>query len=131
MEQRVYDLHSLDREVTCPAGERIGERREGPSCRCRIEDALITAAHDVSSLSTFCMGEHTMCPTWRAVRELEWQNQEFEVLVERSGLDRNYTVADLQEIEERQAAGDMEGAQKIADRILDSRASQGLVDPAQ
>lgn len=41
----------------------------GPAVECRIEDSEITAGTEPSSLVSYCMGNYTECPTWRADRE--------------------------------------------------------------
>lgn len=128
MDLRHYDAQDLDLDVTCPAGERVGERLEGPGCRCRIEGETITAARDGSSLRIYCMGEHTFCPTWRLAREAEWEHAAVMKLTAPTGLRRNYDLEDLRQIEEREQAGDMEGAQAIRARIDASRREQGLRD---
>lgn len=128
MSRLSYDSALLDRPVTCPAGEKIHERPEGPSCRCRIEGSTITASFDGSSLAHFCMGAHTLCPTWRLAREAEWVDQDVTRLFDPEGAGRNYTIEDLEQIEECRAAGDLEGAMRLIRQIRERRAAQGLVD---
>lgn len=53
-------------EVRCPAGRMLDSGTEGPACRCGVEESLVTAARDPSSLVGYCCGEYVQCPTWRA-----------------------------------------------------------------
>lgn len=128
LEKRRYQFEDFDKPVTCPAGTRIKERLEGAACHCRIEDSTITAAKDGTSLAILCMGDNTLCPTWRAAREIEWEHERVSSLIAPSGLRRNYTMEDVEEANARMAAGDFEGAQQIAQRIEESRREQGLRD---
>lgn len=76
------DPSDFDRPVTCPAGVRIGQRDGSPACRCAIEESIISAESDGSSLLGYCMGDgslrrpgYTACPTWRTQREADWANR--------------------------------------------------------
>jgi hypothetical protein len=126
--RNVESAMTLDREVVCPLGDRIHETAEGPACHCRAEQSLVSVARDLSSFSVFCTGDHTMCPTFRAAREAEWNNEAISSITKSVGYERTYALADLEEMEERRAAGDFAGAQKIQDRIYEARRSQGLMD---
>lgn len=128
MEKRAYDAEDLDMPVLCPAGERIGETAEGPGCHCRIEGSKITAARDGSTLAIFCMGEHELCPTWRGAREIEWEDRPLSELTAEDEIQRSFTMADIEEINERREAGDFEGVERIQARIREARAAQGLRD---
>lgn len=127
--RNVESAMSEDREVTCPAGEKV-ETPEGPTCRCRLEStpgfpSLISVARDLSSWSVFCTGRNDIdpgcgypaCPTWRAARESEWRSENSEALVAPSGLRRTFSVEDLEEIERRREAGDTKGADAVQERI--------------
>lgn len=127
MERRnVETTRRFDLPVVCPAGERIVETLEGPACRCRIEQSIISAAKDPSSLAGFCMGVHAMCPTWREARQAEWAHADPARLVEPSGADRTYAMEDLREIAEREDAGDFEGADAIRRTVLERKRARGL-----
>ena len=128
MAQRSYDAQDLDKPVTCPAGERIGEVVEGPGCRCRIEGSTITAAKDGSSLAIFCMGDNTLCPTWRLARETEWEHEAVMAIASPSGVHRSFSVETLEEIEERRAAGDAASAARLAGEVYEARRAQGIRD---
>lgn len=49
----------------CPAANDLG----GGGVRCGIEHTILRPESDPMSLATFCHGDHTACPTWRAERE--------------------------------------------------------------
>lgn len=71
----------FEREVTCPAGERINP--DGvPGCFCKIERSVISSALDPSSLVMYCMSSedsdragHVRCSTWRADKENRWRRR--------------------------------------------------------
>lgn len=51
--------------IVCPAGQPVFETPEGSACRCSIEKNTLSALRDPESLSTFCMGNYTMCTSWQ------------------------------------------------------------------
>ena len=132
----VESAMSEDREVTCPAGDKVGETLEGPGCFCRLEGGLISVATDITSWSVYCTGRsdldplsgYLVCPTWRAARELERAHEPVGRLIAADGLRRNFSVEDIEEIEERREAGDTDGARAIQERIAEARREQGLRD---
>lgn len=140
--RNIESAMSQERPVTCPAGEAVAETLEGPACRCRLETmmtgsrSLITVARDISTWSNFCTGRndidsrsgHEVCPTWLAAREIERQGLPLRTLTETSGVRRSFGMEDIEEIEERRAAGDIDGARKIQERIAEARREQGLRD---
>lgn len=67
-QQLGVDTPDFQGPVICPAGEKI-ENEGVPACHCRIEDSVVSAALDPSSLTKFCLGDHTTCPTWRFDRD--------------------------------------------------------------
>lgn len=67
-----------DRDIQCPAGERKGEA----GCFCSVEGGLIDGRRDTSSITAFCMGDYTSCPTWQAEKEHVWAQQGAKGLVE-------------------------------------------------
>jgi hypothetical protein len=53
------------RRPTCPAANLLG----GGAVRCAVEHTTLDPRGDPMSLATFCYGDHTVCPTWRAERD--------------------------------------------------------------
>jgi hypothetical protein len=127
MERRNVETTRLfDLPVVCPAGERVVETQEGPASHCRIEQSIITAAKDPGSLATFCMGAHELCPTWQAAREAEWDRRDPSGLMAPGGAARAYAMDDLNEIAEREEAGDFAGADERRREILQRKRDRGL-----
>lgn len=78
LELRSLSAAVFDRPVLCPAGLRIAELAGSPACRCAIEQSVITAHENPTSLAVFCMGDgsegqpgYQSCPSWRAQRDAE------------------------------------------------------------
>jgi hypothetical protein len=71
---RNLDASDLDYPIVCPAGQRL-EADGVPACRCGIEESVISAATDPSSLAKFCMNAYVACPTWRAEKERIWSGR--------------------------------------------------------
>jgi hypothetical protein len=61
-------------EITCPAGEVLGDA----SCYCSIEESIIDGHLNPESIEHYCGGEYgvlpgyTQCPTWRYAKEAGW-----------------------------------------------------------
>ena len=53
--------------------------RDRFALRCGVEGTVLTAAGDPMSVSTFCLGDHTNCPSWRAEREAQWAGRRLDV----------------------------------------------------
>jgi hypothetical protein len=49
----------------CPAANLLGRG----AVRCAVEHSTLDPHGDPMSLATFCYGDHTRCPTWRAERD--------------------------------------------------------------
>lgn len=126
MERLSFDAQALDRPVVCPAGDAVKETLEGPASFCRIEQGLITAARDPSSLNAYCQGAHELCPTWRAARQIEWENADVASLIAPQGAQRTYDMEDLLDIQEREDAGDRASADAKRRELLQRAAAQGL-----
>jgi hypothetical protein len=47
--------------------------------RCGVEGTIITADGDPMSVASFCCGDHTACPSWRAEREANWAGRRLRV----------------------------------------------------
>lgn len=71
------------REVECPAGCYVGATPHGSGCYCRLESTLITEGENPSSLASFCFGDYTRCPTWRAERDREGEQRLADISVAR------------------------------------------------
>lgn len=55
----------------CPAAQVMRRVDGGVNVRCGVEHTLLSSASDPQSLLTFCMGDHEVCPSWRAQRDSE------------------------------------------------------------
>lgn len=138
MDRFDLDFERLDLPVLCPAGERVQETRQGPTCRCRLEGAmtgepsLITAAHDPSSLAAYCMGTpsnisgYVVCPTWKAGRDLERERADVMAMTAPVGESRTHGMDDLMEISERAMEGHPEAADDLRREIMERKRELGL-----
>lgn len=59
----------FDPKPECPAALALAETRGGSGVRCAIEQAVLTAQGDPSSLASFCLGNYRVCPTWAFEKE--------------------------------------------------------------
>jgi hypothetical protein len=67
--RREEALLMRERPVTCPAGGRVTGVGRDRGCFCAIEQQVITAKDDPTSLFAYCEGRYTDCPTWRAEKD--------------------------------------------------------------
>ena len=55
-------------DLVCEAAEVLG----GDAVYCAIEENVIDAHLDPTSIERFCAGCYTECPTWRTEKERIW-----------------------------------------------------------
>lgn len=68
--QRLHELASFrDGKPECPAGTFVALTDRGAGCLCNVEGEVIAEGASPSSLTAYCFGDYTACPTWR----LEYQ----------------------------------------------------------
>lgn len=61
--------------VACPAGAEVGQTPRGEGVLCRIEHSVLPVIGHTRSLVSYCCGDYTACPTWRAKRDAEIEDR--------------------------------------------------------
>lgn len=61
--------------VACPAGAEVGQTARGEAVLCRIEQSILPVVGHTRSIVSYCCGDYTGCPTWRAKRDAEAEHR--------------------------------------------------------
>ena len=76
---RLRQSEGFKKRQRCPAADVLTEDPDRFALRCGVEGTVLSAAGDPMSVHTFCVGDHTRCPSWRAEREANWAGRKLEV----------------------------------------------------